>query len=424
MSQRITTSTDAPAISDRAVRVGTGCIASVFALGFLGIGGVAFYLLTLRPVYDMVRASSWGATPCTVVSSKLDGDGDSDRVEVVFKYTVEKREHQSNRYCFVVLTSNTGRDWKNQVIQDHPTGKQTTCFVNPGDPNEAVIERGWVPEMWWGLFPLPFLVVGSVALLIAKGTIRIPRSPLSAIKIKWKPATTQNLTLANVQANDSPLSDRDSNSAGPVILKPPSTPFEKFLEAIVFTCIWNGVVSVFAQIILDDLRHGRIAGWAWLKVAFVLQFVLVGVGLVGYVFYTFLKLFNPRPSLTVNSAAIPLGGPLRLSWTLTGRIGSIRQFTILLKGVEKATYLCGTSTSTDIKTFAEIRIYETSEMFEMAQGSAEIRVPAGIMHTFHAPNNEIVWTLEVHGEISFWPDVAASFPITILPQPLRAGDDT
>ena len=62
-------------------------------------------------------------------------------------------------------------------------------------------------------------------------------------------------------------------------------------------------------------------------------------------------------------------------------------------------------------------IVKTTEMFDMEQGSANVTIPADTMHSFDAPNNEIAWTLEVHGAIPLWPDVSASFPITVLPLP-------
>jgi hypothetical protein len=36
------------------------------------------------------------------------------------------------------------------------------------------------------------------------------------------------------------------------------------------------------------------------------------------------------------------------------------------------------------------------------------------MHSFKSDNNRIVWTLHVHGDIAFYPDVNDEFPITVL----------
>lgn len=57
------------------------------------------------------------------------------------------------------------------MVAELPPGTQTICFVNPNDPSEAVIQRGWVPEMWWGLLPIPFLLFGIGLLLVAIGVI-------------------------------------------------------------------------------------------------------------------------------------------------------------------------------------------------------------------------------------------------------------
>ena len=48
-------------------------------------------------------------------------------------------------------------------------------------------------------------------------------------------------------------------------------------------------------------------------------------------------------------------------------------------------------------------------------GEAEFEVPADSMHSFAASNNQIVWTLNVQGDIPWWPDVSLSFPITVTP---------
>ena len=405
-----------PALSARQQRHARGCggcLAGGFAFVFLGAGCAMLFFLTLRPWFGMLQARSWAATPCTIISSDAKAiDGDSLQLTVVFKYTVDKNDYQSDTYCFSSMSSNTANNWKQQVVRDHPAGKQTTCFVNPGNPAEAVIERGWVPDMWWGLFPIPFLLVGGGALLVAVGVIRFPQSNATN---RWQAARS----VSPVPAATLESRDLSEPADGPVTLEPASTPLGNLIGSLVFAVFWNGIVSIFLWDTIGKLRQGQVAGWGWFEVVFLVPFVLVGVGAIGFVFYTLLTLFNPRPTLTIDSAAIPLGESLRLTWNLSGRLSSINQFKISLKGVEKATYRRGTDTTTDTETFAEIPIFETTEMFEMAEGAAEVIVPDDTMHSFDAPNNKIQWTLEVHGVISLWPDVAASFPITILPKPLE-----
>jgi hypothetical protein len=37
------------------------------------------------------------------------------------------------------------------------------------------------------------------------------------------------------------------------------------------------------------------------------------------------------------------------------------------------------------------------------------------MHSFAAPNNKIVWTIEVHGHIAGWPDVKEEYELKVTP---------
>jgi hypothetical protein len=380
---------------------------------FLGLGGVFFFLVALKPWFGMWQARSWVATPCTVVSSELKRGDDTEQLVVVFKYTVAQQDYQSDTYCFSSMSSNTATNWKCRVLRDHPPGKQTNCFVNPSNPEEAVIERGWVPDMWWGFFPIPFLLVGGVALLVALGAIRLP--PTNASATRWQPG--QRVSSSSTVPMES--SEPTSPTEGPVTLQPASSPLANLVGSLFVAVFWNGIVSIFVWEVIQEFQKGQVAGRDWFEVVFLTPFVLIGVGMIGFAFYSLLALFNPRPTLTIDSAAIPLGESLRLTWHLAGRLSSINQFTISLKGVEKATYRRGTDTTTDTKTFAEIPIFETTEMFEMSEGLAEIVVPSDTMHSFDAPNNKIQWTLEVHGDITLWPDMSASFPITILPKTLK-----
>jgi hypothetical protein len=407
-----------PALSvSKNVRGCSGCFAWVFALMFLGIGGIFFYMLALKPWFGIWSARQWVEVPCTVVSSDLkhDDDGNS-QIHIVFKYSVDRQEYQSETYCFMQGWSNTATAWKLRVIKNHPVGKQTTCFVNPRDPTEAVIERGWVPEMWWGFFPIPFLLVGFAAALVALGVIRLPMpSAHRSTTANWKPEEPKTETSADTMESE-PMPAAD----GPVTLKASSSPIGNLIGMIFIAAFWNGIVSVFVISLYREFQRGQFGGGDWFVAAFLTPFVLIGLGLIGGVFYTFLALFNPRPTLTINSASIPLGGLLKIQWRLTGRVSSIHLFKVWLEGVEKATYRRGTDTRTDSETFAKIDLFETTDLFEMAEGSAEVEIPGDTMHSFNAPNNKIEWSLHVHGDIALWPDVSASFPITVLPRPLEA----
>ena len=411
-------SSSTSALSTRKESGCSGCFAWPFAIMFLAAGLGMAYMITFQPLWGMVRSRDWVQTPCRILSSELKHNDGSSQLAVVFAYSVANQEHHSERYCFSQMSSNTADGWKRRVIVDHPAGKQTICFVNPNDPTDAVIERGWVPDMWWGLFPIPFVLIGFLALLVATGVIKVSSPNAPGNLSSWRPPAVENRQIQGASEFDEPQTGASFEETGPVTLKPEATPFQSLLGAIILATFWNGIVSVFVWQHVAQFARGGFAAFDWFTTLFLIPFVLIGLGFICLVLYALLALLNPRPTLIVSSAAIPLGEDLQVNWSLSGRAGSIREFKISLKGTEKATYRRGTTTTTDTATFAEIAIVETTEMFDMEQGSAKVTIPVDTMHSFSAPNNKIVWTLVIHGDIPWWPDVSASFPITILPMPI------
>ena len=99
----------------------------------------------------------------------------------------------------------------------------------------------------------------------------------------------------------------------------------------------------------------------------------------------------------------------------SARRGAIRHLAIRLVGQEKATYRRGTDTVTDTEEFARLHVVSSGLGPEIRSGSRELEIPPGTMHTLEAPNNEIVWSLEVSGNISRWPDVSESFSVRVRP---------
>ncbi len=396
-----------------------GCFGWSFALVFLAAGLAMTWFLTLRPLWGIYEAQSWVATPCEIVSSGLNHNGEgSTKLEVVYTYTFDGASYRSEQYCFVSASTNTSTAWKNQVVADLPAGKASTCFVDPKKPSVAVIDRGWVPDMWWCLFPLPFVLVGGLFFLAMIGVIRTaPTNPAGT----WRPQTSTSIE-SNVDderdddAYESPYRPNIDKNDGPVTLKPEATPLQMMIGSLFLALFVNGILLFFAWDPIQQFRGGGFGVLSWFTALFMIPFVAVGLGLIGFVIYCFLSLFNPVPTLVVSSAAIPLGEELRVNWTLSGRVYSIREFRITLKGTEKATYRRGTNTVTDKSVFALIPIFETTQSFDMEEGSATVTIPADSMHSFSSANNKIEWTLEVRGEIALWPDVAAAFPITVLPQ--------
>ncbi len=133
--------------------------------------------------------------------------------------------------------------------------------------------------------------------------------------------------------------------------------------------------------------------------------------------YQLLATANPRPRLTLSRAGVPLGGSAQLDWRFRGSTRRLRELRIRIVGSEKASYRRGTTTHTDTSVFAELDLVEIGGGMPLASGSVTFEIPADTMHSFEAPHNKIVWTIQLSGSIARWPDVRAEFPLVVEPGP-------
>lgn len=201
-------------------------------------------------------------------------------------------------------------------------------------------------------------------------------------------------------------------ASGTVELLPGQKPLIAFIFACVFALFWNGIVGLFLGIMLSDLENITI-----FPLLFMIPFVLVGLGLIGFAAYSFLAMFNPQPHLKLTPGAIPLGATAELEWTVIGTVQRITKFTLELQGQEVARYQQGTDTVTVTSIFEKIPLFEGSGANEIRMGRVQIAFPEFTMHSFDAPNNKIQWLIKVKGEVLRWPDINLEFPVTVLPLP-------
>jgi hypothetical protein len=95
-------------------------------------------------------------------------------VDILFAYQAQGREFRSNRYNFLGGSS-SGRRGKAAIVQRFRAGTKGVCFVNPQDPFEAVLDRGFTGGMWFGLIPGVFFVIGLAGIVSAVRRRRPPK---------------------------------------------------------------------------------------------------------------------------------------------------------------------------------------------------------------------------------------------------------
>lgn len=417
---RENSASSATAISRKIPAVAGRAFLLVFFSVFLLAGLVFFGVLFVRPVLKIMQAKNWLEVPCTILSSEVrsyrDSDGNTQhRADIFYRYTFEGEEFRSNQHQFLAMS---GDESSRSATQRYPAGSEAVCYVNPNDPSEAVLEREFTTGLLLGLFPLLFVGVGAAGLIWQVKTRGEPPevSPglpgLGSVSTAWSSRAKPQLSGAEPFTRS--RSRPDTGAAGPVVLKPKHGPWAKFIGTLLVALFWNGIVSVFVFQVVDGWRHGR---GEWFLTLFMVPFVLVGIGLIGGVIYSLLALANPRPMLTVTSNIVALGESIEMEWRLSGRVHSLDHLRLSFAGEEEAQYRQGTSTATDIETFAEIELATVTNPFDMRWGKVRLTVPADTMHSLDTGNNKIRWEVRVQGRIQSWPDLNETFPITVRPMP-------
>ena len=128
-----------------------------------------------------------------------------------------------------------------------------------------------------------------------------------------------------------------------------------------------------------------------------------------------MQLFNPKTVAVCSHSYLQPGSEFEISWLQKGNSKRIRKLILTLEGKEQVTYRQGTNTRTETSVFFSERILETVDPSEISRGFREVKIPDEAMHTFDAANNKIIWTLQIHGEIPYWPDILDDFTITVYP---------
>lgn len=377
-------------------------IFTLLGLGFL----VPFFVL---PACKVIAARNWTATPCTIVSSSIQTHygrkGDTYSISMVYNYTVSGRRYTGRRYQFLGGSSG-GYNSKAAVVARFPPGSKAVCYVNPADPADAVFERGFTPDMGFGLVPLVFVAVG---ILGAVASSRAAKRPASAL---WEPAALRHSTDFNAVSREA----RE--------LRPAQTPLGKLIVMLVFALVWNGFISIFIFAIASDSRHSQgISTGGFFHsgmLLFMIPFVLVGIGLLLAVVWDFLALFNPRAHLRINPGAVMLGDSLALEWTITGRVNALSDLRITLEGSESATYQNGKSTSTSTNVFSTVELVNTTNPADFASGRVQAALPCDTMHSLDTGHNKILWRLRVKGKIPRWLGISEDYPLVVLPMKMEA----
>lgn len=240
---------------------GTRWLALFFTV-FLLMGGLTTYFLFVRPLVNIQRARSWQSVPCRVISSSVQSHsgskgGTTYSVDILYAYAVDGKDYRSNRYDFMGGSS-SGYNGKDAIVKRYRPGTKATCFVDPHDPAQAVLQRNFTPGMLVGLIPLVFLFIGVGGLVwVFVGGGRSPKvMPPSEGMAPW-------LRRADWAAG------RIIASAKPAMI-----------GVWVFAGVWNLIAAPFLTILMTEFAR---SGNRLLLIGLI--FPVIGFGLIIWAIY-------------------------------------------------------------------------------------------------------------------------------------------
>lgn len=390
--------------SNRTSVFGRGC-GVLFGGIFFAAGAFFLWLMLVQPVLKHFQASSWPGAKSKIVFSDVhvnrDSDGDTYRPDIHFVYDAGVQEFTSDAYSFSKWAT-SDRSWAREIVVKHPVGSEHTCFYNPANPSEAVLNRD-MPH--WGIFlfgllPLLFIGIGGW-IMYASAPKRSRKSAGDAHDMR---ADSSESYVAGAPW---------IGNEGPRKLKPESPRWAAVVFFAIFGLIWNGVTWAIALAIIRD------EGLFSFPMLFLSLFIAVGIGIALGFIYQLLGLWNPVVEVAFSEAAVPIGDSVDIAWELVGNVSRLAELKLAIVGSESATYRRGTDTVTDTKEFVRIPIVETSQPEEIRFGNTTLQIPSDTMHSFSAQNNKVIWKVEVKGVIRRWPDVNDAYTFHVTPRSWR-----
>jgi len=352
-------------------------LAGFFLIFFVAGSGFGYFLV-FPELTRYMNADNWVKTPCVVQSSRVKShdsdDGTTYSVDIVYEYVFNGQFFRSGKYKFIGGSS-SGYAGKAAVVDQYPPGRKTICYVNPDDPAEAVLLRTMGPEALLALLPLVFIIVGLGGFVYA---LRMG-----------------NAAGTGPAGKTSGPRFRVHTASGRTILKPKTSAAGKIIGSLAVSVFWNGIVSVFV--------YQAYAGWRtghpeYFLTLFLIPFVLVGLVMIGSIFYFILAAFNPRPTISLATHVIRPGEAVAVNWATSGNVYKIQ-----------------TDPPTDRHTFYEKTLAASGDPETLRRGQALLRVPSPTMHSFKSDNNAIIWKIRLQCEVPRWPDVKDDFEITVYP---------
>ncbi len=357
---------------------------------FLVVGGVLTYAFFIRPLMGVTRARHWPTISCRVISSRVQTHtggkgGPTYSVDILYAYNVDGREYRSNRYDFMGGSS-SGYSSKAAIVARYPPGATAQCYVNPSDPNDAVLEREFQPVMLVGLIFTAFLFVGVGGLV-------------------WVFVCGGRGPKLRLLGNEDPSwMRREDWARGRIVSSAKSTA----LGAWIFAGCWNALSLPVLVVLLNEWTR---SGNGMLLLGML--FPAIGVGLLVWAMRATARWLKFGDSV-FEMSAVPgvVGGALQGTIRLTQPVRTVDGFRLKLSCLNRVTTRSGGKSST-----SESVLLTEDQRVEAGLGdrvAVAFYIPPDCRETASDDANDVViWRLKVTAKDA-GVDYAAKFDVPIF----------
>jgi hypothetical protein len=355
-----------------------------FTVGLVLIGFLVPMLIRYR------SAQHWTAVPCDILHSSVkttsgDADsGDTYSVDVLFRYRFNNKRYESSRYTLVSYSS-SGYAEKKIVSDSLDQNRRQTCYVNPFDPAEAVLDRG---------SSAIYIILGIAAAI----TLSIGGGGIGVMLRQTRNA----LLIAPPQAR-LPASQRGSKE-----LQPATAPVLLLIGRCVPALFWNAIVSVFVVTIINQWQHGdrEIA-----EALFISVFVIIGIGLVARAICDSRRLFLPSVQLILSRYPMEIGEPVELRWQFPNGVDRLKQLKIRVAIFDVSADPAGTLPLRNLTPSWSMDLIDTTRRADIHSGRRTFAIPMeGLPPVFKWKR---IWAILVQGEMDKGPSLRREFSMQV-----------
>ncbi len=146
-------------------------------LGFIGVSLLVGWMLVVKPIHEHLRVGQWEQLPATITSVKMlenvnpsNGGTTSYECQASYRYEVAGKTYEASGVSIYKGSDNLSNFQQrifNELSNHEKSGKPFRAYVNPDNPEQAVLYRSirWGVTIGVAILVLLFCSAGFVIIL-------------------------------------------------------------------------------------------------------------------------------------------------------------------------------------------------------------------------------------------------------------------